>query len=63
MTPERAREIIEAGRKWADYPKHCTETEVALVLRLRLMLPNNMGWLEALQCFARGDETDGRPME
>ncbi len=48
MTPERAKEIMELGRQWANPGKYCTPAEDNEVRDLWLTMPGYTCWYDAL---------------
>lgn len=52
MTPERAQEIIEHGRQWSNYSKHCTADEDKEVRDLWQTMPGHTCWYDALRRIA-----------
>ena len=55
MTPERAREILEAGRIDGQYSSRMTPTELAESDRIWVRLQRSASYLEVLTLIARGE--------
>lgn len=55
MTPERAKQILQAGSQWSNYSKHCDSFEDAEVRAVWDTMPGHTCWRDALVRIARGE--------
>ncbi len=56
MTPERAKEILQAGAQWCNWGNHVSEEEDIYIRKLWDHMPGYTCWYDALCRIAKGPE-------